>query len=175
MPTETIELAVVLAAPPERIYQAWLDPEEHTAMTGGEATADGRGVGATFTAWDGYISGKNLELEAGRRIVQSWRTSEFPDDSPDSRLELGLSAVSGGTELTLRHTAIPAGQSARYAGGWRDYYFAPMARYFAGGAGLRAPANPRPAPSRRLRRATTRIPVERTPTPVTRPTPRKRR
>lgn len=37
----------------------------NTAFTGSKATCDA-GVGGEFTAWDGYISGKNLELEKGK-------------------------------------------------------------------------------------------------------------
>ena len=35
-----------------------------------------------------YIEGKNLELEKDKKIVQKWRTTEFPDDAPDSDLEI---------------------------------------------------------------------------------------
>ena len=40
-----------------------------------------------ITAWDGYISGRNVELIPGERIVQTWRTSEFGVSDPDSNLE----------------------------------------------------------------------------------------
>ena len=43
-----------------------------------------------ITAWDGYVAGGNLELKPFHRIGQSWRTSEFPEGVPDSRLEIEL-------------------------------------------------------------------------------------
>ncbi|HZY42176.1 MAG TPA: SRPBCC domain-containing protein, partial [Anaerolineae bacterium] len=88
-------------------------------------------VGGAHSAWDGYITGTTLELETDRRIVQSWRTSEFPADSPDSRLEIVLEAVAGGTRLTLKHSNIPAGQGASYESGWAENYFEPMTAYFS--------------------------------------------
>ena len=79
-------------AKPEEIYRAWLSTDGHTAMTGSPANVDGR-VNGQFTAWAGYIWGMFLELKENRRILQTWRTSEFPEDAPDSRLELLLEAV----------------------------------------------------------------------------------
>lgn len=122
---DDIELSVIFAAAPGRLYEAWLDAETHAAMTGGAATGD-PWVGGEFTAWDGYISGRTLDLEPGVRIVQAWRTAEFPDDAPDSRLELLFEDEGDGARLTLRHTEIPAGQGERYLQGWRDHYFDPM-------------------------------------------------
>ena len=59
--------------------------------------------GATM-AGDGYIQGRTLELEPHSRIVQAWRSTEFPDGSPDSRVEVILEATDGGTRLILRHS-----------------------------------------------------------------------
>jgi activator of HSP90 ATPase len=121
----------IIPAEPAVIYAAWLDSKEHAAMTGNKAKVSSR-VGEKFTAWDDYISGENLELEPGKKIVQSWRTTEFPDGAPDSKLIITFKEVKGGTEVTLEHTGIPEGQTEEYMEGWKDYYFAPMKEYFAG-------------------------------------------
>jgi uncharacterized protein YndB with AHSA1/START domain len=127
---ESLRLVTVLKASPERLYGAWLDSDEHSHFTGSKAEIDPR-PGGTFTAWDGYIEGVTLELEPFRRIVQSWRTTDFPKDSPDSRLEVLFKAVQNGTEITLIHTGLPDGQAKGYEDGWCDYYFTPMESYFA--------------------------------------------
>jgi activator of HSP90 ATPase len=106
-----------------------MDGGEHGRMTGAKATVDPR-VDGEHSAWDGYIEGKTLELEPSRRIVQSWRTSDFPLGHADSRLEVHLLDVPGGCEVTLVHTGIPEGQGAQYERGWHDHYLEPMARYF---------------------------------------------
>jgi uncharacterized protein YndB with AHSA1/START domain len=128
--SESLKVSTVLPASPEKVYTAWLDSEAHGRFTGGKAEIDPT-VGGAFTAWDGYIQGVTLELEPFRRILQSWRTDDFPAGSPDSRLEVLLEAVEGGTRITLVHTEIPDGQSAEYKQGWLDYYFAPMGEYFS--------------------------------------------
>jgi len=128
MATETIELWEIFPASPREIYEAWLS-SAHGKMVGSTATVDPR-VGGAFTAWDGYIRGTTLELEPYRRIVQAWRTTEFSAPSPDSRLELLLEQVEGGTKLKIRHSEIPEGMSASLEQGWIDHYFRPMKEYF---------------------------------------------
>jgi uncharacterized protein YndB with AHSA1/START domain len=128
--TESFEITIVLPVSPQRLYAAWLDSDEHTAMTGGVAEIDPR-VGGRHIAWDGYITGVNLELEPDRRIVQTWRAADFPADAPPSRLEVVLDRVEQGTRLTLRHSGLPDGYGDRYRDGWTDNYFEPMKEYFA--------------------------------------------
>ncbi len=101
-------------------------------MTGSPARIEPR-VGGAFTAWDGYISGRTAALKPYTRIVQDWRTTEFPDGSADSKLELILEPVEGGTKLTLTHSNIPEGQADSYKDGWDEYYFIPMRKYFSKG------------------------------------------
>ncbi|MFZ5481740.1 MAG: SRPBCC domain-containing protein [Myxococcota bacterium] len=128
---EDIEVTGVVPAPPARVYAAFLDGEAHGEMTGATATSDPR-VGGAFTAWDGYIEGKHLELDPPRRIVQAWRSSEFPKKAPDSRLEIRLEPHPEGTRVTFVHTGIPDGQGASYRQGWEDYYLEPMRAHFGG-------------------------------------------
>jgi activator of HSP90 ATPase len=111
------------------IYNAWLSSDGHSAITGSPAQVEGK-VGGKFTAWDGYIFGSTLELTPNQRIVQAWRTSEFPDDAPDSRLEILLEEIEGGTRLTLTHSDMPQDQVESYRQGWDDFYFKPMREYF---------------------------------------------
>jgi len=124
------ELSIILPASVERIYSAWLTSEGHTLMTGSTARVDGQ-IGGEFSAWDGYIFGRTLELQPPHRILQAWRTSEFPEDVVDSRLEILLQPAEGGTQLTLIHTGIPEGQQESYRQGWQDFYFTPMRVYFS--------------------------------------------
>ena len=129
MATESFQVTGVIPTSPERVYQAWLDEAEHSRFTGGKATVE-PGVGGKFTAWDGYIQGATLELEHPRRIVQSWRTSEFPEGSSDSRLEILFEEVGGHTRVTLLHSEVPEGQGENYRTGWNDYYLQPLSKYF---------------------------------------------
>jgi activator of HSP90 ATPase len=122
-------VSTTLKATPEKVFRAWLSTDGHAAMTGNPAKVEPR-VGGTFSAWDGYISGKTLQLKPYTHILQAWRTTEFPEGSPDSQVEIVLEAVEAGTKLTLTHTNIPEGQAEEYKKGWEDFYFKPMKEYF---------------------------------------------
>jgi activator of HSP90 ATPase len=113
----------------ESIYEAWLDSSGHSGMTGSPAKVSGV-EGDSFEAWDGYITGKNLELQYPSRILQRWRTVEFDDSDEDSLLEILLEQDVGGTRVTIRHTDLPD-HGMQYRQGWIDAYFIPMKNYFA--------------------------------------------
>ncbi len=123
-------LSVVLNVKLDVLFKAWLDSKEHSKFTGSPAKINPK-VGGKFTAWEGYISGTTLEIEPGKRILQSWRTTEFPEESPDSKIEIFFEKASAGTKLTLRHFEIPQDQVAEYKKGWKDFYFEPMKRYYS--------------------------------------------
>jgi len=122
-------LKTTINASPQMIYKTWLSSEGHTHMTGGAASVSNK-IGADFTAWEGYIEGKNLKLEPNKRILQSWRTSEFTADEEDSQIEILLKGVDGQTELTLHHTHVPE-SGEHYKKGWEIHYFKPMRDYFS--------------------------------------------
>jgi len=130
MATESIEVSGVVHAPAERIYQAWLSSSEHTAMTGSPATVEGN-VGGRFTAYDGRMEGAMVELEPGRRIVQRWRSTDFPAEAADSLLEVRLEPLDYGTRVAFVHSEIPEGQGTQLEEDWCRYYLEPMDRYFA--------------------------------------------
>ena len=122
-------LTATIPASPEDIYQAWLDSIGHSEMTGSEATMSDE-VGAEVSAWDGYISGRNLEPIPGERIVQSWRTTEFDAEEEDSVITVVLQETEDGTLLTLEHGNVPDEHKSYEEGGWQSNYFEPMVAYF---------------------------------------------
>lgn len=158
----TYKLTTTLPASAREIYDAWLDSLAHSKMTGGEATMSGE-TGAEVSAWDGYITGRNVELVPGERIVQSWRTTQFTDEHGDSLITVTLEELENGTLLTLLHSNVPDAQTSYERGGWQTHYFEPMAAYFASrprvGAGRKTKAAARkskparPAPRTRAKRA----------------------
>lgn len=126
---ESLTMDATLLASPERVYAAWIDGGEHSEFTGGEAIIDAR-EGGKHSAWSGYIEGTFLELDPGKRLVMTWRTTEFDEADPDSHLEVRFMPDGGGTRLELVHTGLPPGGGAKYTTGWKEFYFVPMRKYF---------------------------------------------
>jgi activator of HSP90 ATPase len=125
----TIRQKTLVPATPDEVYDAFMDAQKHSAFTGSRATSDPK-VGGKFTAWDGYISGKNFELERGKKIVQEWSTTDWPDASPPSKLELTFKNTKGGTEISMIHSNVPPEQADDLAEGWVEFYWKPLEEYF---------------------------------------------
>ena len=126
--TSTIDQTRILGASPAEVYRAFADPRIHSAFTGAKATGRAR-AGARFTAWDGYIEGRTLVAEPGKRLVQEWKTTEWPDAAPASRLELRFVRHPRGTKVHLRQSGIPRTQVAGYRKGWIEFYWRPLRAY----------------------------------------------
>ncbi|MFM2377341.1 MAG: hypothetical protein RLZZ165_2438 [Bacteroidota bacterium] len=130
MRPESILVTALFPAKAETVFHAWLNSKEHAAMTGGGASVKPV-EGSSYTAWDGYITGEVMGLEPCSRILQTWRTDEFPEDAEDSQIEILLRDSTQGCQFTLRHTNIPAGDGQKYYDGWQAYYIKPMTEYFS--------------------------------------------
>lgn len=130
MKKEALRVTSTIPVAPTTLYFAWIDSAHHSAMTGGTAKIEPQ-VGAKFSAWNGYITGKLVILDLGRRIVMSWRTTDFPRDAADSRVEVHFETLGASTRLLILHTDIPEGQAEKYRQGWNEKYIAPMRTYFS--------------------------------------------
>lgn len=124
-----IKLVDTFKVDPQTLYRDWLSSLTHSAFTNSPAEIDPK-LGGKFTAWNGYICGITEELNPGKRIIQTWRTTEFPLEDPDSRLELIFEPSNDGTKLTLIHSDIPDGQADGNESGWINFYFKPMKEYY---------------------------------------------
>jgi uncharacterized protein YndB with AHSA1/START domain len=125
-----IEQSRILPSSPLTAYRAIADPREHSAFTGAPATGRAR-PGTAFTAWGGYIRGRTLVAVPGRRLVQEWSTSEWPEGTAPSRLEWRFRPHPRGTRVTMRQTGVPRSQVAAYRKGWVLHYWRPLRAYCA--------------------------------------------
>ena len=126
----TIKQKAIIPASPKEVYEAYVDPKKHAEFTGSKATGKPV-VGGKFTAWDGYIYGKYLELEDGKRLVQEWTSTDFPEGAAPSKLELCFNKVPQGTELVMVHSEVPEELADDAADGWIEWYWDPLKAYFS--------------------------------------------
>jgi uncharacterized protein YndB with AHSA1/START domain len=79
MKTKTIQQTVTFQAPPMKVYEMLTDSAKHTSLSGENANIS-NSIGGRFTAWGSHITGINLVVKPGEKIVQAWRaTGWWPD------------------------------------------------------------------------------------------------
>lgn len=124
MGSKTIRQSVTFRASPHDVYEVLMDAKRHSALTGAEVRIE-RSVGGKFSVYGGEIQGSNLELVPDRKIVQSWRYSDWPEGHYAKATFL-LEEVPNGTRLAFTQTGVPEKFYEDIAQGWKDYYWEPM-------------------------------------------------
>lgn len=129
--TKTIRQQVILPAPPKRVYEALMNEKQHAAFSEGAAKISKK-IGGAFTVYDGYVTGLNVELIPGKRIVQVWRAQDWPKGE-FSLVTFAFAPARGGkTKLTFTHVGVPASDYKSKSKGWRTYYWEPMKEFLKG-------------------------------------------
>jgi uncharacterized protein YndB with AHSA1/START domain len=125
----TIQLAALLPAPPERLFDMYLDHVEHAAFTGSPATISAQ-PGAPFSAFNGILSGMILQVVPKRLIVQSWRSPHWGENDIDSTLILTfVPDRDGGGRIELVHVNVVDDDFAGVSHGWEKFYWTPWRAY----------------------------------------------
>ncbi len=124
MKTKTINQTITFKASPHDVYEMLMDSKKHGEIVGANAKITKK-VGAKFTIYDGEIEGVNLELVPDKKIVQSWRYSDWPKGHFSEATFL-LEKYWGGTKMTFTQTDVPDDKYEDVAQGWKDYYWEPM-------------------------------------------------
>lgn len=130
-PVTPIELRRTLPAPPERVFQAWIDPAalSHWFAPSPEFTvivheADAR-VGGRYRIEMRHQTGRQhtavgtyREVSPPRRLVFTWNW-DGEDTRPETRITVELRAVAGGTDLVPTHSGFSNEKDrSDHQGGW---------------------------------------------------------
>ncbi|HTG02217.1 MAG TPA: SRPBCC family protein [Nitrospirota bacterium] len=124
MNTKNIHQTVFIKAAPRAVYRALMDPRQHSKITGSKAVI-GAKTGGSFSMWDGGIHGITLLLVPDAKIVQAWRSHDWPDDHY-SVASFSLQKAGNGTRLVFDQYGVPARDSKSISEGWKTYYWKPM-------------------------------------------------
>jgi len=132
MKTKTLRQTVTFKASPAAVYDMLMDSRKHAALSGEKAKIS-RKVGGRFTAWGDHISGFNLALTPGKKIVQAWRaTGWWPDHY--SVVIFDIEKAPAGAKLRFTQIGIPPDRYSGHYRGWIEAYWTPMKEVFAKGA-----------------------------------------
>jgi uncharacterized protein YndB with AHSA1/START domain len=138
-----IHQETVISASCERVYGALTSAHDFEAITrlsdaadlltapGAKATAISSRVGGAFTLFGGYITGRNLEMVPGQRLVQAWRAGGW-DAGEYSVVRFELRREPGGCRILFDQRGFPASQGKSLAYGWRVHYWEPLSRFLGG-------------------------------------------
>jgi activator of HSP90 ATPase len=124
---KVIQQSVVLPASAESLFEMYLDPTTHGAITGSAVTI-GAEPGAAFRAFDGQLSGAILAVVRPHLIVQSWRSTKFHSADADSTLILLFTpddAERAHGRIDLVHLDVPDHDYQDVTEGWPKYYWTP--------------------------------------------------
>ena len=125
---KTIKQRVKFKAGPATIYDLLADSEKHSAVTGRKATIS-REVGGKFSTSANDVTGINVDLVPGRRIVQAWRHRRFPEGVFSMAAFTLTPTPDGGTELVLTHRGVPKDLIPETEQTWRDQYWSRIKAY----------------------------------------------
>jgi activator of HSP90 ATPase len=132
MQTRTLHQTVTFKASPREVYDMLMDSKKHQSLSGVGAKISKR-VGGRFSAWGSHISGINLVLKPGKKIVQAWRaTGWWPDHYSIAIFD--ISNVRGGSKLKFTQIGIPPSRYSGHYRGWIETYWTPMKEIIATGA-----------------------------------------
>ncbi len=128
MKTKTIRLKYSFDATPLQVYSILMDAKHHAAFTESKVSITEQ-ENEKFTAYDGYITGRNKQLIRGEKIVQSWHCTDFPDGHLTEVTYLLKKNKAGGCDLEFTQTNVPTENYKQINQGWIDHYFHLMEAY----------------------------------------------
>ena len=124
MKTSAMKQTITFKTTPHEVFECLMDSKKHEEFSGDPAEIN-RKVGGTFSAYGGYCYGRNLELVKDKKIVQTWRATDWPEGH-FSTVSFTFTKVKDGTKLTFTQKGIPPGELKSIKQGWNDFYWKPM-------------------------------------------------
>ncbi|WP_299756095.1 SRPBCC domain-containing protein [uncultured Pontibacter sp.] len=118
----------IIPADPEEVYIALTNPQTIQLWTGEPAEMSTE-PGSEFSLWEGSITGKNLEFEENKMLVQQWY---FGEQEKASIVTIKLHPHKYGTSAELRHANIPDEAYEDITEGWDEAYFASLIDFYEG-------------------------------------------
>jgi activator of HSP90 ATPase len=129
--TKTIQQTVRFKGSPREVYELLMNSKKHQSLSGEKAVISAN-VPGKFKAWNGHITGFNLALIPGIKIVQAWRaTGWWPDHY--SIAIFNIEKAKDGSLLRFTQIGVPSHRYSGHYRGWIEAYWTPMKEVLASG------------------------------------------
>eukprot|EP00741_Cyanophora_paradoxa_P009367 tig00000144_g9073.t1 len=134
----TIKMKVTFQCPAAELYECLVDEARVAAYTQSKATIS-REVGSSFSMFGGSITGRQVELVPGKRIVQDWRFSDWAEGVLSKvTMDLEQDKEDGNAcVLQLVQEGVPETDAGGHGGvvertqqGWRMHFFEKIKHVF---------------------------------------------
>lgn len=125
--TKTIRQTATFKASPRAVYETLMDSRKHAAFSGMPARIDRR-PGGRFATYGSYLEGVTTEIVPNRKIVQFWRSRNWPPFYY-SIVTFALTPVRGGTRLRFTQQGVPNNDYRAKRSGWISQYWKKMKAY----------------------------------------------
>ncbi len=113
-------------AEPADVYSALTNPYTIGLWSGYPAQMSTE-PGSEFSLWEGDITGKNLEFQKDKKIVQEWY---FGDQPERSIVTITISPDRENSVVVIDHSNIPDEDFRSIAEGRQQYYFDAISSFF---------------------------------------------
>lgn len=123
---KTFKKTFIINAEPSDVYSAITNPFTIELWSGYPAKMSTE-PNSEFSLWDGDITGKNLEFEQDKKVVQEWY---FGDQKERSIVTIEIERKGENSLVTVEHTNIPDDDFADIAEGWREFYIGAIISFF---------------------------------------------
>jgi len=114
-------------AEPADIFNALTNPFAIELWSGYPAVMELK-KGAEFSLWEGDITGKIIDFEKNRKVIQEWFFGET-DEASIVTIDI-FPKKSNKTYIVLHHTNIPDEDYDNITEGWTDFYLGAIKLFF---------------------------------------------
>ena len=130
---DTIVVEIDIAAPPEKVFEAWTDPQQRIQWWGDDEAyrstrmeSDLRVGGRWYTEGKGKtgkpfsVHGTYTRVDPPRALGFTWNHDWGDKEMPETHVLIELTPTSSGTHLTLTHSGFTeAGERDDHNNGWK--------------------------------------------------------
>lgn len=117
-----------IKVPIEVVFDALTNPIVLSEFTG-EAIMNPE-IGAKYSMFDGWVSGRILEFEKNRKLSYTWKTTEWDEKDAESVVFYLFKEKGATTLIELVHKGFPnQAESDSHQKGWEEHVFIPLEEY----------------------------------------------
>jgi len=103
------------------IYETLLDSQRVQAFTQSASNVS-KEINKQYTLFGGSITVINIELVPNEKIVQKWRSADWPEGH-FSTVTMTFKNEDNGTKLYLKQINVPASDYQRTQANWHNFYW----------------------------------------------------